>query len=578
MTVLRNWLGRLEGRRHARPTLRTRIAIRLAIVLLPLCLGAEIAQYAIALHHQSLRDKALVARGEAVLASQGSALQEMSILLETVSALPASRPSDRESCNDTFRRIAAQHKDISSLRLIALDGTTTCRGPAPPPEGAATEPAWVDDAVKVQTFSVWSASEPAGDDGASDTALIAALPNYDMDQNPTGVLAVALSFRALALTTQGVDLPETSALALLDAKRTVLTQRTRGTPVGTWLPGSLSDTKTNLMSGTFIQQGLDGTTRTYVITALPGNIFGVYAEEPDEPSVIARALLYFVIAFPLLIWIAASLLAGRAAERSVIDPLNRVRHAIRRYIAGDETARVEDDPDAPEEVQALATKFNTMAGAIQARDEALRAALEHQKALVREVNHRVRNNLQVMNSLLNLQSRRAKTPEQMAIFLDIQRRLNALGTVHSALYKGDDFRAVDLGVLLKDLCQSIERHLSTEWGRPVLTMRSPTTIFALPDAALTLAFLVTELIAAATSSLSPEGHPATQVDFDLSERPGGGATLTMKVDQPVLGSLMQNRPDEGHINLFRGLIRQLRAHMELGEDNCVVTVTLPVLV
>src|SRR5690606_38027559 len=146
----------------------------------------------------------------------------------------------------------------------------------------------------------------------------------------------------------------------------------------------------------------------------------------------------------------------------------------------DDTARVEKDRSAPEEVQAVATKFNTMADTIQARDDALRAALDHQKALVREVNHRVRNNLQVMNSLLSLQSRRAKTAEQEAIFLDVQRRLNALGIVHAALYQGDDFRAVDLGVLLKDLCLSTERHLSTEWGRPVLSMQCREPIYALP--------------------------------------------------------------------------------------------------
>ena len=64
----------------------------------------------------------------------------------------------------------------------------------------------------------------------------------------------------------------------------------------------------------------------------------------------------------------------------------------------------------------------------------------------------------------------------------------------------------------------------------------------------------------------------------MAERPGSGSILTMKVDQPVLEGLMENRPDEGHINLFRGLIRQLRAHMDVDEPGCVVTVSLPVLV
>lgn len=570
------WLRLFSRGTNSRLSLRTRIAIHLAIALLPLCLAAEIAQYSIALHNRSLQGKALVARGEALLSSQGNVLRETNVLLETVATLQTGNIAD---CQDHFRRIVAQNREISSLRLVSPDGVTICGAPGLS-AGSDADSGWLLPLLETQKFALRALSTGRERDmtGDRNTILVAALPLPGPDEQISGILVATISLDALALAAQEADLPDASALAITDAQGGILVQHTKGTTLDTWLPRSLiADAGPGLMSGTFVQEGRDSIRRTYVIKALPGDIFGLYGQDPEEPAVAARALLYFVIAFPLLVWIAASLIAGGAAERMVIDPLNRVRQAIRRYIAGEDTARVEEDIRAPEEVQAVAVKFNAMADTIQARDEALRAALDHQKALVREVNHRVRNNLQVMNSLLNLQSRRAKTPEQAAIFLDVQRRLNALGTVHSALYKGDDFRAVDLSVLLKDLSQSTERHLSTEWGRPVLTMQCPVPIFAVPDAALTLAFLVTELVAAATIRLSPEGHPATQLDFDLAERPEGGAVLTMKVDQPVLHDIMVNRTDDGHINLFRGLIRQLRAHMEVDDRGCVVTVVLPVL-
>lgn len=579
---------RFKALREARPGLRSRIALRLAVALLPLCLAAEIAQYVNTIYHRELRAEALVARGESILARQSTSLQELRILLETISALPLGSRRDGEICNETFRRIVLQTSDISSLHLIAMDGETLCSAPAPligeKENGGETAPEWLAEAARSQQFSIWAQKSEApaaspGEEGASGARLIATLPVYDPDREAIGVIAATVPFGALTLSMQEAELPDSSALALLDAKYRILAQRTKREQVDSWLPASfMPDAGADLMSGTFAQEGRDGVVRHYVVAALPGNVIGLYAQDPEEPSAAVRALVYFAIAFPLLVWIAASFLAGRATEQIIIEPLNKVRQAIRRYIAGDDSARVEHDPQATEEVQAVATKFNTMADTIQARDEALRAALDHQKALVREVNHRVRNNLQVMNSLLNLQSRRARTPDQAAIFLDVQRRLNALGIVHAALYQGDDFRAVDLGVLLKDLCLSTERHLSTEWGRPVISMQCPQPIFALPDAALTLAFLVTELVAEATTRLSPEGHPATQIDFELVERPGRGSTLTMKVDQPVLTGIMENRLDEGHINLFRGLIRQLRAHMDVDEPGCVVTVSLPVLV
>lgn len=557
--------------------------MRVAAALLPLCLAAGVAQYVNTVHNRELRERTLVARGEAAIAHQSTALQELRILLETISVLPLGGNKDSEACSDAFRRIILQNKDVSSLHLIGVDGKVRCSAPAMATgDDEAPRPEWVGNAIQSQQFSIWAVrtGDPGSEGQTSPNArLIATLPIYDPDREATGVLAATVPFTSLTLTMQEVELPDAAALALLDAKRNVLAQHTRGKQVDGWLPASfIAASGPEIMSGTFSQEGRDGLARNYVVAALPGNVFGLYAQNPEELSTAVRAVLYFTVAFPLLVLIAASAFAGRATGQFVIEPLNKVRLAIRRYIAGDAGARVEYDPQATEEVQAVATKFNTMADKIQARDEALRAALDHQKALVREVNHRVRNNLQVMNSLLNLQSRRAKTPDQAAIFLDVQRRLNALGTVHAALYQANDFRAVDLGVLLKELCLSTERHLSTEWGRPVLSMRCPGPIYGLPDAALTLAFLVTELIAEATVRLSSEGHPATQIDFELAERPGRGSTLTMKVDPPVLEGLMESRPDEGHINLFRGLVRQLRAHMEVDEPGCVVTVDLPVLV
>ena len=575
------WLVRLGRMREARLGLKSRIALRLAVALLPLCLAAEIAQYAITVHNQELRERALISRGEATLARQSTKLRELRNLLETISVLPLGDPADSGSCSETFRRIVLQNQDISSLHLMGLDGGPICSAPAPLQDTAnGKPPEWLAKSAKSQQFSVWMQQDFAVSEGEqASSRLVATLPIYDPDRQTVGVLAATLPFGAITLGMQEAELPDASAIALLDSGHNILAQRTKGEHVDLWLPASFANKSgQDLMAGSFAEKGRDGALRHYVVSTMPGNVFGLYAQDPEELSAAAQAILYFVIAFPLLVWVAASFLAGRATEQIIIEPLNKVRQAIRRYIAGDDSARVEYDPQATEEVQAVATKFNTMADTIQARDDALRAALDHQKALVREVNHRVRNNLQVMNSLLSLQSRRAKTAEQEAIFLDVQRRLNALGIVHAALYQGDDFRAVDLGVLLKDLCLSTERHLSTEWGRPVLSMQCREPIYALPDAALTLAFLVTELIAETTTRLSPEGLPATQIDFELAERPDSGSILTMKVDQPVLEGLMENRPDEGHINLFRGLIRQLRAHMDVDEPGCVVTVSLPVLV
>src|SRR5690606_6173361 len=106
-------------------------------------------QYSNTVHNRSLRESALVARGEAILARQGSALQELNILLETISALPLGNPTNSNVCDETFRRIVLQNREISSLHLIALDGTTVCRTPQLRPDAEEeAQPAWFDRAAK----------------------------------------------------------------------------------------------------------------------------------------------------------------------------------------------------------------------------------------------------------------------------------------------------------------------------------------------------------------------------------------------------------------------------------------------
>ena len=573
-----NWLKYFSRTAEERPTLQRRVALRLALILLPLCIIAEIAQYNHLLHTRATREQVAIATGEVTLTRQRSTLQEISVFLETAAAALPGEVGNAAACEDVFRRLLPHSRNVTSLHLFALNGETVCRSPAPP-EGGKGEavPVWFDSALAAQRFVIRvpetsSTSDPAG----RAPVMVATLPVFDREQRSAGLIAAHIPASFLSLLADEADIPDAAAIAVADSSARILAQRGRGARVDGWMPSSLK-AGGELTTGSFTLTGDDGTRRVYVIAPLPGDLFGIYAQEPADHLSGGRTILYFLLLFPVLIWLTASMLAGWAADHMVIEPLNKVRQAIRRYIAGDDTARIERDDNAPAEVRALATKFNTLADVIHTRNEELRAAVDHQKALVREINHRVRNNLQVMSSLLSLQSRRAETPDQAAIFQDVQRRLNALGIVHSAFYQGEEFRSVPLASLLRDLCHSTEQQLSTEWGRPVVTMHCPKPVLALPDAALTLAFLVTELIAEAAPQTSADGYPVSRFDFELTPLGGGGSVLTMRVDQPVLGELMESKPGEPHIKLFRGLIRQLRARMEIDAENCGVTVTLPPL-
>ncbi len=77
-------------------------------------------------------------------------------------------------------------------------------------------------------------------------------------------------------------------------------------------------------------------------------------------------------------------------------------------------------------------------------------ALQDKTALLHEVHHRVKNNLQIVSSLLNMQARRA-SPEIASAFSECQTRIRAMALVHQLLYESDNMAEVDLGLYLSQL-------------------------------------------------------------------------------------------------------------------------------
>ncbi len=93
---------------------------------------------------------------------------------------------------------------------------------------------------------------------------------------------------------------------------------------------------------------------------------------------------------------------------------------------------------APTEFRLLGEGMSEMAAAIQERDRNLREAIAQKTMLVREVHHRVKNNLQIVMSLLSLQAGRVRDPAATEALRQARARINALALVHRILYEIED--------------------------------------------------------------------------------------------------------------------------------------------
>src|SRR2546426_3923033 len=88
-------------------------------------------------------------------------------------------------------------------------------------------------------------------------------------------------------------------------------------------------------------------------------------------------------------------------------------------------------------------------------EEQLQAALREQERLRRDMHHRIRNNLQVIASLLDLQAEIAQHPQVDAVFANTQQRLQALARIHDSLVQADEGGQVNAAVYLEELCKRL---------------------------------------------------------------------------------------------------------------------------
>jgi two-component sensor histidine kinase len=215
-----------------------------------------------------------------------------------------------------------------------------------------------------------------------------------------------------------------------------------------------------------LQSGLDSRGHKWVFAATPllqNDVYVGFAMR--EATLFAPTYVHVTTDFlmPVLMiglaWIAIWFGTDRLVTRWIMY-LKRISGA---YRAGHYTIRPQLDA-APGEFQLLGQALADMASAIQDRDRALRDAVAQKTELIREIHHRVKNNLQIVMSLLSLQQGQVHDPSSRAALAQAQLRINALALVHRMLHEIEDQTMIDLKRLLTDLSRQIADGLGSGTG------------------------------------------------------------------------------------------------------------------
>ncbi len=155
----------------------------------------------------------------------------------------------------------------------------------------------------------------------------------------------------------------------------------------------------------------------------------------------------------------------------------------------------------------------------KAADQALRDMVAEKTALLNEVHHRVKNNLQIVTSLLNMESRRSPHPQTQDVLGEMQGRIRSMALLHEFLYRSGTFASVDLGVYLGELATQAFRSQNVTRGAVRLQLTLGHTAVSM-DQATPCGLLVNELISNSLKHGFPNGRSGEiQVELRLESDP-----------------------------------------------------------
>ncbi len=253
-------------------------------------------------------------------------------------------------------------------------------------------------------------------------------------------------------------------------------------------------------------------------------------------------------------------------ELAVARPLRHVRQAVDAWRHG-QPFDVALDSGLPVELRAFCLSFRRANGRLVRKERELRAALARQEQAMQEIHHRVKNNLQIVASLLNLQASRIRSPEIQAEFKAARNRVNALATVHRHLYAHGEVQSINMQAFLLDLCGHLFQAMGeTPGDRLALEVEAPELEMS-SDQAVPISLIVTELVANAVKFAFPAGRYGT---IRVSLQQSGEYADLLVADNGIGLARPGQDPEPGRktgigLQLIKGLARQLGS--ELGTDH-----------
>lgn len=215
-----------------------------------------------------------------------------------------------------------------------------------------------------------------------------------------------------------------------------------------------------------------------------------------------------------------------------------------------------------EDLSAEKTLLETSQAAVLRSEQVVRASLREKEVLLKEIHHRVKNNLQVISSLLNLQARTLTDPATRAVFSQSQTRVQSIALVHERLYESADLSHVNFRKYTTTLLDSVFETFGAD-GRGIMKAIDVGETSLTIDLAVPCGLIVNELVTNALKHAFPGGRRGT-IAVSLHETFDGRLDLTVKDDGVGMPAALDPRATSSlGLDLVFTFAEQLSAEVDI---------------
>jgi len=207
-------------------------------------------------------------------------------------------------------------------------------------------------------------------------------------------------------------------------------------------------------------------------------------------------------------------------------------------------------------------------------EEKVRASLTEKEILLQEIHHRVKNNLQLISSLLGLQSRYLEDEKSREILRESQNRVRVMANIHTMLYQSENLSRVDFGCFIRDLTGRLQQSYGIT-GSPIEVHVDMADLSLSIKTSIPCGLILNELVSNALKHAFPEGRGG-EVNISMTK---AGDRFVFKVQDNGIGFPkavdFQNTQTLG-LELVRILVEQIHGTIDLRVDGgTTFTITFP---